>query len=49
VTHDVINVKNDYVTHVTILLTRDACLLNQEKEAGCGATEYLTDMQEEPE
>jgi hypothetical protein len=49
VTHDVINVKNDYVTHVTILLTRDACLLNQEKEAGCRATEYLIDIQEEIE
>jgi hypothetical protein len=49
VTHDVINVKNDYVMHVTILLTRDAYLLNQEKEAGCRATEYLIDIQEETE
>jgi hypothetical protein len=37
------------VTHVTVLLTRDACLLNQEKEAGCRATECLMDIQEEIE
>jgi hypothetical protein len=49
VTHDVINVKNDYVIHITILLTRDTYLLNQEKEAGCRATEYLIDVQEEIE
>jgi hypothetical protein len=49
VTHDVINVKNDYVMHVTVLLTRDKYLLNQEKEAGCQATECLIDVQEEIE
>jgi hypothetical protein len=49
VTHDVINVKNDYVIHITILLMRDTYLLNQEKEAGCRATEYLIDVQEEIE
>jgi hypothetical protein len=49
VTHDVINVKNDHMTHVTVLLTRDEYLLNQEKEAGCRATECLTDIQENTE
>jgi hypothetical protein len=49
VTHDVINVKNDCVMHVAVLLTRDACSPNQEKEAGCRATEYLIDVQEEIE
>jgi hypothetical protein len=49
VTHDVINAKNDYVMHITILLTRDACSLNQEKEAGCRATEHLMDIQENVE
>jgi hypothetical protein len=42
-------VKNDCVMHIAVLLTRDACLLNQEKEAGCRATEHLTDIQEETE
>jgi hypothetical protein len=37
------------VIHITILLTRDTYLLNQEKEAGCRATEYLIDVQEEIE
>jgi hypothetical protein len=49
VTHDVINAKNDYVIHITILLTRDTYLLNQEKEAGCRATKYLIDIQEKIE
>jgi hypothetical protein len=49
VTHDIINAKNDCVMHIAVLPTRDACLLNQEQEAGCRATEHLTDVQENME